>query len=117
MRAARNVTADYLEQDETIRSVLRNDVAELIAKRNLVGESTAGLDDHTQIWGTPIIHDSLNIFVNSGYEISERVKLYAFGNYAQREVEGGFYFRNPDTRNGVFDTGSGATPRVVGALD
>ena len=112
-----NVTADYLEQDETIRSVLRNDVAELIAKRNLVGESTAGLDDHTQIWGTPIIHDSLNIFVNSGYEISERVKLYAFGNYAQREVEGGFYFRNPDTRNGVFDTGGGATPRVVGALD
>ncbi|MCE2391346.1 MAG: TonB-dependent receptor [Proteobacteria bacterium] len=112
-----NVTADYLEQDETIRNVLRNDVAELIAKRQLVGRDTSGLDSDTQIWGGPIIHDSLNLFVNSGYEISEKVNLYAFGSYAQREVEGGFYYRNPDTRNGVFDTGSGSTPRVVGALN
>ena len=109
-----NVTADYMEQDESIRSVLRTDVAALIEKRNLAGVSTAGLGDETQIWGGPIIHDSLNVFVNSGYEISERAKLYAFGNYAKREVEGGFYYRNPDTRNGVFRSEG---RRLVGALD
>ena len=97
-----NVTGDFLEQDESIRSVLRDDVAELIAKRGLVGEDSTGLNDSTQIWGSPIIHDSLNLFANSGFEINERVKLYAFGNYSKREVEGGFYFRNPDDRNGVF---------------
>ena len=111
-----NVTAEYLEQDETIRSVLRTDVAELIAKRELVGIDSGGLHDSTQIWGSPIIHDSLNIFVNSGIEISDQAKIYAFGNYSQREVEGGFYFRNPDTRNGVFRAGADG-PRLVGPLD
>ena len=33
-------------------------------------------------------------------EINSRV--YAFGNYAERRVEGGFFFRNPNTRSGVF---------------
>ena len=109
-----NVTAEYLEQDETIRSVLRTDVAAQIAKRELVGVDTAGLHDETQIWGSPIIHDSLNIFVNSGIDISDRARIYAFGNYAQREVEGGFYFRNPDTRGGVFGLGG---RRLVGPLN
>ncbi len=108
-----NVTAEYLEQDETIRSVLRTDVAELIEKRNLVGVDSTGLHAETQIWGSPIIHDSLNVFVNSGIEFSDRANLYAFGNYAQREVEGGFYFRNPDTRNGVFASDG---RRLVGPL-
>ena len=111
-----NLTADYLQQGESIRSVLRDDVAELIAKRELVGVDTAGLDGETQIWGNPIINDAVNIFVNSGLDLSESASLYAFGNYAQREVEGGFYFRNPDTRNGVFRSGSGQ-PRLVGALN
>ena len=111
-----NVTAEYLQQDESIRSVLRTDVAELIEKRELVGIDTAGLDDQTQIWGSPIIHDFVSIFVNSGLELNPFAKLYAFGNYAEREVEGGFYFRNPDTRNGVFRSGPGE-PRLVGALN
>ena len=111
-----NVTAEYLEQDETIRSVLRTDVAELIEKRDLVGVDSSGLHGETQIWGSPIIHDSLNVFVNSGIELTDQAKLYAFGNYATREVEGGFYFRNPDTRNGVFRSGPGQ-PRLVGPLN
>ncbi|MYE82994.1 MAG: TonB-dependent receptor plug domain-containing protein, partial [Gammaproteobacteria bacterium] len=109
-----NVTAEYLEQDETIRSVLRTDVAELVEKRDLVGINSGGLHGETQIWGSPIIHDSLNVFINSGIEVSDQAELYAFGNYAQREVEGGFYFRNPDTRNGVFRSGG---RRLVGPLD
>ena len=109
-----NVTAEYLEQDETIRSVLRTDVAALVEKRDLVGVDAGGLHGETQIWGSPIIHDSLNVFVNSGIELSDQAKLYAFGNYSQREVEGGFYFRNPDTRNGVFRSGG---RRLVGPLN
>ena len=29
---------------------------------------------------------------------------YAFGNYSKKFVDGGFYFRNPDTRAAVFAT-------------
>ena len=111
-----NITAEYLEQDETIRSVLRDDVEELIAKRELVGIDTSGLGDQTQIWGSPIIHDSLNVLVNAGVQISPLSRLYAFASSSERDVEGGFYFRNPDTRNGVFRSGSGQ-PRLVGALN
>ena len=111
-----NITAEYLQQDETIRSVLRDDVEALIAKRDLVGADTTGLGDQTQIWGSPIIHDSLNLFVNAGVQLSPAARLYAFASNSEREVEGGFYFRNPDTRNGVFRSGSGQ-PRLVGALN
>lgn len=111
-----NITAEYLQQDETIRSVLRDDVEALIAKRELVGADTSGLSDQTQIWGGPIIHDSLNLLVNAGVQLSPIARLYAFASTSEREVEGGFYYRNPDTRNGVFRSGTGQ-PRLVGALN
>lgn len=108
-----NITAEFTTQDETRRNVERNDVSALIAKRNAVGADTTGLGEDTQIWGQPIIHDSTNIFVNAGVEVSPTATAYAFGNLGQREVEGGFYFRNPDTRNGVFASGG---VRLVGAI-
>lgn len=108
-----NITAEYYTQDETRRNVERNDVTALIAKRDAVGASTTGLGADTQIWGQPIIHESTNVFVNAGVEISPNASAYAFGNIGQREVEGGFYFRNPDTRNGVFASGG---VRLVGAI-
>ena len=38
-----------------------------------------------------------------------------FGNYASKETEGGFYFRNPDTRGGVFvPAGGDGENRLVG---
>jgi len=108
-----NITAEYVTQGETQRNVERNDVSALIAKREAVGANTSGLGSSTQIWGQPIVHDSTNLFFNAGIEISPNTEAYAFGNWAQREVEGGFYFRNPDTRNGVFASGG---VRLVGAI-
>lgn len=67
------------------------------------------LNNHTpKFGGTPDVMDDWKIFVNSGFNFSNTTKVYAFGNYAQREVEGGFFFRSPSTsgaRNGVFRTG------------
>lgn len=108
-----NITGEFFTQDETQRNVERNDVTTLIGKREVVGADTTGLGSSTQIWGQPIVHDSTNIFVNAGIEISPTATAYAFGNVGQREVEGGFYFRNPDTRNGVFASGG---VRLVGAI-
>ena len=35
-------------------------------------------------------------------KLNSKTEVYAFGNYAQRKIEGGFYYRNPNTRGGVF---------------
>ena len=56
----------------------------------------------TQIWGQPRVDDDWKIFFNSGIDISPQAELYAFGNYAERRVEGGFFYRNPTNRPGVF---------------
>ncbi len=53
--------------------------------------------------------------MNFGIEAADNVEAYAFGNYAEREVEGGFFFRNPNTRGGVFSNDGGIT-RLVGDL-
>ena len=37
-----------------------------------------------------------------GIDLSDSFEVYGHGNYAKRKVEGGFYFRNPHTRDGVF---------------
>ena len=36
-------------------------------------------------------------------KLNSKAELYGWGNYAQRKIEGGFYYRNPNTRNGVFN--------------
>ena len=77
-----------------------------------------------QIWGAPEIQYDYKFFGNLGFDLEEiNSRLYAFGNYAERKVEGGFYFRNPNTRNGVFrgpgnlhkiiDIGDGFDPRPI----
>ena len=91
-----NFSAEYGNEDETDRSIQRDDAARLIR----VGNNR--VEDPAQIWGQPFIRDDLKFFVNYGVNINEDIKLYGHGNYASKEVEGGFYFRNPNTRGGVF---------------
>ena len=91
-----NLSAEYGNEDETDRSVQRDDAARLIRVGNTRVENPA------QIWGQPYIRDDLKLFANYGININDNVKIYGHGNYASKEVEGGFYFRNPNTRGGVF---------------
>lgn len=91
-----NISAEYGETDATSRSAQRDDAAALIAAGN-----TAVLDP-AQIWGQPNVDENFTIFVNSGLELSDQAELYAFGNYSGRTTDGGFFFRNPTNRPGVF---------------
>jgi len=100
-----NISGEYGEQDATFRAVQRGDAAALIAAGNTaVGDISVNTvtTDFVQYWGQPDVKDDIKLFVNTGYEFSENVEAYAFGNYAQRNVEGGFFFRNPTNRAGVF---------------
>ena len=79
-----------------------------------------------QIWGQPFIRDDLKFFANYGANLGEDLDFYGHANYASKETEGGFYFRNPHTRSGVFkgpvlDLDGDGTPEtaslLVGDLD
>ena len=95
-----NLSAEYRTADDTSRSVQRADAAGLVAAGNTF------VADPAQIWGSPEIKHDIKLFANLGLELSDSAEAYMFGNFAEREVEGGFYFRNPHTRGGVYDGGT-----------
>ena len=100
-----NISGEFAESDGTFRSVQRDDAAALIAAGNsAVASSDVNTitDRFVQYWGAPEVNDDIKFFFNSAFQISENVEGYAFGNYAERQVEGGFFFRNPTNRGGVF---------------
>ena len=102
-----NASFEYGEADPTSRSIQRDDAAGLIAGGNTAVANPA------QIWGNPEIEEDLKTFFNMGLATSGSSEFYSFGNYASKTVTGGFYFRNPDTRGGVFSPDGGVT-RLVG---
>ena len=92
-----NFSFEFKESDPTSRSVQRGDAQRLIdAGNNAVRQPAA------QIWGAPEISDDYKLFGNFGLELGNGSEAYAFGNWAKRQVEGGFFYRNPHTRGGVF---------------
>ena len=105
-----NLSGEYGNSGETIRSVQRDDAAALIAVGN--GE----VANPAQIWGQPFVRDDLKLFANYGAAIGGNLEFYGHANYASKEVEGGFYYRNPNTRRGVFSNDAGKT-LLVAALD
>ena len=96
------------QADDTSRSAQRPDAATLIAAGNTAVANPA------QIWGAPKIDDDVTFFMNSGVMNSDGSESYMFGNYSERDVDGGFYYRNPDGRSGVFTIGD---YRAVGNVD
>ena len=104
-----NLSVEYGGMNETDRSVQRDDAAALISAGN------TDVADPAQPWGHPIIRNDIKLFANYGASITDDIKFYGHANYAQKEVEGGFYFRNPNTRGAVFSNSGGET-LLVGNL-
>ena len=92
-----NISFEWKESDPTSRSAQRGDAQGLIDAGNSHVRRPAA-----QIWGAPEISGDFKLFGNFGLDLANGSEAYAFGNWAERQVEGGFYFRNPHTRGGVF---------------
>ena len=105
-----NLSLEYGNADETDRSVQRADAAALREAGN------TDVADPAQPWGQPIIRNDIKVFANYGANLNDNLGLYGHANYASKEVEGGFYFRNPNTRPAVFSIDEGNT-LLVGDLD
>ncbi|WP_022944468.1 TonB-dependent receptor plug domain-containing protein [Pseudoalteromonas ruthenica] len=104
-----NLSFQYKNADATSRSTQRADAIALTAA------GVPDIDDPAQIWGTPEIEDDISIFGNVGLELTDDDEFYMFGNYSERDVRGGFYYRNPHTRPGVYSNDGGET-LLVGDL-
>ena len=96
-----NISFQMKENEATSRSVQRPDAQALIDAGN------NSVTRPAQIWGAPIIDDDVTFFFNSGLDLGNGGEAYMFGNYSERDIDGGFYYRNPDGRGGVFTKGDG----------
>ncbi len=99
-----NITGSWMEQDATSRTLQRTDAATLISSGNTAQK--ASVENPAQIYGAPEQIDNYNLFFNSGIKVSDDLEVYAFGNYGARETIGGFFYRNPNNRGGVYTNGS-----------
>ena len=106
-----NLSAEYGRSNASSRSVQRADAALLVARGN------THVRDPAQIWGAPEIEDDLKLWGNFGYFLGSGSKAYAHANYASQRVTGGFFYRNPNTRSGVFSLDGGGTLLIGDLLD
>ena len=101
-----NLSFEYNQSDPTSRAQQRSDAQALINAGNphIPDPSYPHVFHPTvMVWGAPEFEYDYKVFGNFGLELGNGREAYAFGNYSTRKVEGGFYFRNPHTRSGVFD--------------
>ena len=103
-----NLSFQYKNADATSRSVQRPDAAAF-------GAAGLNVGNPAQIWGSPEINDDISIFGNIGLDLGNDKEFYMFGNYSERDVRGGFYYRNPHTRGTVYSVDGGNT-LLVGDL-
>ena len=85
----------------------RADAARLVAAGN------RDVGDPAQQWGSPEVDDDLKLFANLGHLFANGVQAYGHAGYARRDVLTFYYFRNPNTRGGVF-SGDGGRTLLVG---
>ena len=102
-----NASLEYGASGDTVRSVQRADA------ESLANAGNPWIPNPAQIWGSPKVKDNFKTFVNLAFSPADRFELYGFGNYASKTTDGGFYYRNPNDREGVYTRGG---YRLVGDL-
>ena len=91
-----NLSMEYGNANPTNRAIQRDDAQGIIDAGNTNLRNTA------QVWGAPRINHDVKLFGNFGHMFENNWQFYGHANYVTRKVTGGFYFRNPHTRGGVF---------------
>lgn len=104
-----NLSFQYKTADATSRSVQRPDA------QGLIDAGNTAVNNPAQTWGNPEIEDDITLFGNVGLDLGNDKEFYMFGNYSDRTATGGYYYRNPQDRRGVYTDRDGKL--LVGAMD
>ena len=72
----------------------------------LIENGYTSVADPVVIWGAPEVKNDFKVLANAAVEAGAS-ELYAFGTWSGREVDGSFFYRNPNTRRGVFADSTG----------
>ena len=102
-----NLSAEYNEADPTIRGTHSD------RSNYLVNAGNMHVKDPPIVWGAPDIEDNYKLFANAAIGLGALHEVYAFGNYAERTVDGGFYFRSPRRRDGIFADEDGRNKSIA----
>ena len=94
-----NLTLEVGSLDPTSRSEQRGDA------QGLIDAGVSGVPVPAMIWGRPIVDDDIKFFVNFGADLGGGTEVYGYANTNTKKVDGGFFFRNPTNRPGVFADG------------
>ena len=104
-----NTTFEIGSSDETDRSIQRTDAATLTA------DGYTGVPSPAMKWGRPNVDNDMKLFVNFGADLGNSTELYGYANSTTKDVDGGFYYRNPTNRGGVYaQTNKNGTDKVAG---
>lgn len=86
-----NLTAEYFNNDFTSRGHPRADAAVV---GNIVGRDRVPFNGLGQRWGDPNA-EGIRLFFNSEIGVSDSVRAYAFGSYADQDFDSSFFYRTP----------------------
>ena len=67
----------------------------------LIANGYTNVADPVVVWGAPDVEGDFKVIANAAVGAGTG-ELYGFGIWSGREVDGSFFYRNPNTRRGVF---------------
>ena len=94
-----SLSMDMTNQKRSDRSIQRADAQAIFDAGNDAIRFNA---QHQGLPDTEIV----NLFANIGVDLGGEQTLYSFSGYSEKEVELGFFYRNPENRGGVFTSGA-----------
>ena len=86
-----NTTIERSTADKTWRGEARPD-AEFVG--SVVGAENVPLDGLGQRWGDPEV-EATKLFINTGYDLNDKVELYGNFGYSSNETISDFFYRGP----------------------
>ena len=92
-----NLSFEFTNSDSTNRSVQRADALPLIAAGNEHVRTSP-----VQVWGAPDVNYDYKFFGNLGLDLGAHHHVYAFGNWAERDIEDSWFYRHPSNFGQVF---------------
>ena len=109
-----NVAAEYVDGEASNNGVQRYDAAAIIAQGGTTADAVRDLGKVVQRYGLPE-QETRKVFLNAGYDFSDTLQVYAFGNYTEDWGVADFNYRPSVTATGPNADGTVVTfPRNGG---